>query len=129
METNKTLEIKNMQPLVLAFIGDAVHTLFVRNNMVQSYNYKVNKLNQLTKNKVNALFQSNAFKKIEHILTDDEKDIARRARNANKAHTAKNYSVQDYNYATALEAVIGFLYLTNQNERLDQILNLTIAED
>ena len=128
MTEKQILDIKNMQPLVLAFIGDSVHTLFVREKMATSGDYKVNSLNRMTKEKVNAGKQCSVFKAFEDLLTEDEKDVARRARNATKGQIAKNYSQTEYNYATAFEAVVGYLYLTKQNKRLEQILNFSIME-
>ena len=128
MTEKQILDIKNMQPLVLAFIGDSVHTLFVREKMATSGDYKVNSLNRMTKEKVNAGKQCSVFKAFEDLLTEDEKDVARRARNTTKGQIAKNYSQTEYNYATAFEAVVGYLYLTKQNKRLEQILNFSIME-
>lgn len=128
MEKKSNLEIKNMQPLVLAFVGDGVHTLFVRKHVSSLGQYKVNQLTRMTKEFVNAGKQCEVFKKIEAFLSEDELDVARRARNAQKGQIAKNYSPAEYNYATAFEAVVGYLYLTNQEERLNQILELSISE-
>lgn len=121
-------DIKNMQPLVLAFVGDAVHTLFVREHMAKLGDYKVNQLNRMVKEKVNAGMQCRVFKALESKLTEDEHDVAYRARNSVKNQGAKNYSSTEYNYATAFEALIGFLYLTNQNDRLNEILELSLKE-
>lgn len=118
-----------MQPLVLAFIGDSVHTLFVREQMVKKGDYKVNELNRMVKEKVNAGMQCKIFKKIESMLSEEEHDLAYRARNSVKGQGAKNYSAYEYNYATAFEALIGYLYLTKQNDRLNEILNLSLKEN
>lgn len=128
MTEKEKLDIKNMQPLVLAFVGDSVHTLFVREKMSTSGDYKVNSLTRMTKERVNAGRQCAVFKAIEESLTEDEKDVARRARNTAKGQIAKNYSQTEYNYATAFEAVIGYLYLTKQEQRLNEILNFSIME-
>ena len=121
--------VKNMQPLVLAFIGDSVHTLFVREYMAKLGDYKVNQLNRMVKEKVNAGMQFKVFKKIEPTLTNEEHDVAYRARNSVKAQGAKNYSAIEYNYATAFEALVGFLYLTKQEERLKEILEMSLKEE
>lgn len=121
-------KVKQMQPLVLAFVGDSVHTLFVREHLAKSGDFKVNQLTRMTKEFVNAGFQSHVFKQIENQLSEEEHDIAFRARNTAKGQTAKNYSVVEYNLATAFEALVGYLYLTKQNERLLEILNLSILE-
>lgn len=108
-------------PLVLAFVGDSVETLYVRTSFVP-YGYKVNKLNKLVSEKINARAQAEVFVKIEPWLNDREKSVASRARNANIHHTAKNFSVIEYRLATSLEAVIGYLYLTGNYDRLNKIL-------
>ena len=126
---NNVLEVKNMQPLVLAFIGDSVHTLFIREQMVKKGDYKVNELNRMVKEKVNAGMQCKIYKKIEPLLTLEEHDLSYRARNSVKGQGAKNYSAYEYNYATAFEALIGYLYLTKQNDRLNEILNLSLKEN
>lgn len=129
MEANERIDIKNMQPLVLAFVGDSVQTLFVREQMAKLGDYKVNELNRMVKQIVNAGMQCKVFKKIEPLLTEDEHDLAYRARNSVKGQGAKNYTAYEYNYATALEALIGYLYLSKQTERLNEILNLSLKEN
>ena len=74
MEDLNIEKIKNMQPLVLAFVGDGVHTLFVREHMAKKGDYKVNELNRMVKEKVNAGMQCRVFKAIENELTQEEYD-------------------------------------------------------
>lgn len=125
---NNIEKIKNMQPLVLAFVGDGVHTLFVREHMAKLGDYKVNELNRMVKEKVNAGMQYKVFKAIENELSEEEHDIAYRARNGVKGQGAKNYSATEYNYATAFEALIGYLYLTKQEQRLNEIFERSLKE-
>ena len=129
MEDLNIEKIKNMQPLVLAFVGDGVHTLFVREHMAKKGDYKVNELNRMVKEKVNAGMQCRVFKAIENELTQEEHDIAYRARNGVKGQGAKNYSMAEYNYATAFEALVGYLYLTKNEERLFYILEKSLKEN
>ena len=129
MEDKSYENIKNMQPLVLAFIGDGVHTLFVREHMAKKGDYKVNELNRMVKEKVNAGMQCKVFKALEDELTLEEHDIAYRARNGVKGQSAKNYSMAEYNYATAFEALVGYLYLTKNQERLSYILEKSLKEN
>ncbi len=119
---------KNKQPLVLAMIGDSVQTLFVRTFIAEKFGVKVNKMNKLVSSVVSAGAQFNTFKKIEENLTEDEQDVARRARNAHIHTKAKNFSYTEYIYATALEAVIGYLFLINKHERLNEILAVSVQE-
>ena len=119
-------EAKQIQPLVLAMIGDAVQTLYVREFVAKELKVKVNKMTKLVSSAVNAKSQCELFKQIESQLLEDEVDITRRARNSNIHTKAKNFSYFEYIHATALEALFGYLYLTGQNERLNKFLKLTI---
>ena len=120
MEKDK---IRQMQPLVLAMIGDSVQTLFVRQHIALIYGVKVNKMNKMVSSVVSAGSQFLTFKKIETELNDEEQDIARRARNTHIHTKAKNFSYNEYIYATAFEAVLGFLHLSGETERLNYLLN------
>lgn len=121
-------QIVQMQPLVLAMIGDSVQTLFVRREIALKYGVKVNKMNKLVSSVVQAGAQFRTFKKIEGELTELESDVARRARNTHIHTKAKNFSYNEYIHATALEAVIGYLYLSGQDERLNFILEKSLEE-
>ncbi len=117
-----------MQPLVLAMIGDSVQTLFVREYLAKSYNYKVNKLNKIVSSVVKAGAQFVTFKKIEENLLEDELEIAHRARNTHIHSKAKNFTITEYIYATAFEAIIGYLYLVGEDERLEKFLIKSLDE-
>ena len=120
--------IKLMQPLVLAMIGDSVQTLFIREYVAKKHTCKVNKMNKLVSSVVKAGAQFKTFKKLEEELTEAEQDIAKRARNTHVHTKAKNFSYSEYIYATALEALIGYHYLLKNEERLNQILTLSLEE-
>ena len=124
----KTEDVKFMQPLVLAMIGDSVQTLFVRSFIAKQFGVKVNKVNKLVSSVVSAGAQFLTFKKIEEKLTEEEADIARRARNSHIHTKAKNFSYNEYIHATALEALLGFLYLTKKYDRLNEFLNISVEE-
>ena len=96
--------------------------------VAKTYGVKVNKMNKIVTSVIKAGAQFNTFKKIESELTEDETDIAHRARNSNIHTKAKNFSYTEYIYATALEAIIGYLYLTGNEERLNYILNKSLEE-
>ena len=119
---------KTMQPLVLAMIGDSVQTLFVRTYIADKFGVKVNKMNKMVSSVVKAGSQFKTFKKIEESLTEEEQDVARRARNTHIHSKAKNFSYAEYIYATALEALIGYLHLTGEKARLNEILTLSLEE-
>lgn len=115
---------RNLQPLVLASVGDSVHTLFVRTRLAVLDKYKAHELSKRVSRVVNAGNQCKIYYLVEKELTDEELSIAKRARNTNIHSKAKNFSPNDYIHATAYEAVLGFLYLTGQTERLNYILSL-----
>ena len=114
---------KNLNPIVLAFVGDAVHSLFVREMLTFSSDSKTGELNKKATETVCATAQSAFMKEIEGLLTEEEMTVYKRARNAKKGTRAKNASVQDYNTATGFEAVLGYLYLVGQLDRLNFLLN------
>ena len=127
---NKTIEeVNQMSPLTWAYIGDSVYELYIRTNLVDTTNLKPHKLHIESIHYVKAKAQANILKKIEDILTIEEKEIVLRGRNTQNHHIAKNASVQDYMYSTAFEALIGYLYLTGQEERLFAILKTIISID
>ena len=122
---DKKMEVKEarlLNPLVLAFVGDAVYSLYVKTQVLDLFAGKVNKFNNIAKSYVNASAQANKLKALKEILTEDEMYIAKRARNSNIHSFAKNFSVEEYRYATAFEALVGYLFLTNQMQRLKEIL-------
>ena len=114
---------RNLQPLILASVGDSVHTLFVRSKLAVLDKYKANALSREVSKIVNAGNQCKIYYLVEKELTEEELSIAKRARNTHINSKAKNYSANDYIHATAYEAVLGFLYLTGQFERLRYILS------
>lgn len=119
-------DAKLLSPLVWAYIGDSVYELYIRTKLVNSSNAKPHKLHIESIKYVKAKSQANVLKKITENLSDEEKDIVRRGRNAENHHVAKNANVADYSQSTAFEALIGYLYLTKQDERLHEILNMCI---
>ena len=116
-------KIKNLQPLILASVGDSVHTLYVREKLALLELYKANALSREVSRIVNAGNQCKIYYAVEPVLTDEELSVAKRARNTRIHSKAKNYSANDYIHATAYEAVIGYLYLTKQYDRLKYILS------
>ena len=119
-------EVKLMAPLTWAYIGDCVYELYVRTKLVNETNLKPHALHIEAIKHVKAKAQAETLQKIYEELTEKEKDIVRRGRNAENHHLPKNANVQEYMYATAFEALIGYLYLTKQNTRLKEILQKSI---
>ena len=119
-------ELKLISPLTWAYIGDAVYELYIRNYLVNITNLKPHKLHIETTKYVKAKAQADILKQIEYQLTEEEKDIVRRGRNTQTHSAPKNANPKDYMYATAFEALIGYLYLSKQDTRLKEILNMCI---
>ncbi len=117
-------EIQLMSPLTWAYIGDAVYELYVRNKLINETNMKPHKLHIEAIKYVKAKSQADKLNEIYEMLNDEEKDIVRRGRNTQNHHLPKNSNVQEYMYSTAFEALIGYLYLTEQNNRLKEILEM-----
>ena len=115
-------EVRLMPPLVWAYIGDCIYELFIRMQLVNNTRLHPHELHIKTVKYVKAESQSETLKKIQEILTDEEKDIVRRGRNAQNHHLPKNADIAEYKQATAFEALIGYLYLTKQDKRLEEIL-------
>ena len=114
--------VKQMNPVVLAFVGDAVYTLFVREKLALSLKYKTGELDRRTAQIVSAHGQSERLSEILPLLTEEEEDIFKRGRNAKKPTKSKNASVAEYVRSTGFEALLGFLYLTGQTERMEELL-------
>ena len=119
-------EINQMSPLNWAYIGDAVFELYIRNKLINETNYKPHKLHIEAIKYVKAKSQAEMLNNIHNILTEDEKDIVRRARNAENHHLPKNSNIIEYKYSTAFEALIGFLYLTKKEDRLKEIIEISL---
>lgn len=113
----------------LAFLGDAIHTKFVRETLLKASSVKINDLHRACSKFCSAKWQSLVFEKIKETLSDEESNILRMARNSKPKHVAKNADPADYHKATAFEALLGWLYVNNKEQRLDEILNLSIKEE
>ena len=109
-------------PLALAFIGDAVFDLFVRTYLVEQGNTQVHKLHKRKSEIVKAEAQKNMYFAVRDVLTEEEEAVYKRGRNAKSYSTAKNASVGDYRVATGLEALFGWLYLTEKYDRMLELL-------
>ena len=120
-------DTRQLNPLVMAFVGDSVFTLFVRTKLACASHTKAGGLHKEANKFVSAPAQSYMFGAIEDMLTDDEAAIARRAKNAHNNTVAKHATVADYKRATSLEAVFGYLSLSEQNERLEFLLETAYA--
>lgn len=123
----KDIKVDALSPLTLAFTGDAVFSLFIREMLVCDANRPVGELHRLSVQSVKASAQAAAMRKIMPLLTEKELEVFKRGRNAHTSHTPKNQSGCDYHYATGFEALIGYLYLKDEGERLNLLLNEVIT--
>lgn len=117
-----------MNAVVLAFVGDAVFTLYVRKKLSLTGDFKTGELNKRASQEVSAHGQSMLTDELLTKLNEDELAIFHRGRNAKKPTKSKNASVAEYNRSTGFEAVIGYLYLTGQTERIDELLEQNDAD-
>lgn len=121
-------EAAQYSPLTLAFIGDAVYELLVRGQVVASGSAPVGRLHHRTVDFVRADAQAHAAHMLLPLLTETEGDILRRGRNANTAHVAKHADPADYRYATGLEALFGYLYLTGDIGRIRALFSMILLD-
>ena len=120
-----TKDIRDYTGLELAFIGDAIWELEIRKYYLQ-FGYNIPTLNKYVKNKVNARYQSLIYKQIIEELDEKFKVIGKRAKNSNIKTFPKTCTVMEYKEATALEAVVGAMYLLNKEEEIKKIINIII---
>ena len=120
---------KLLSPGTLAFLGDAVYELFVRQQLVETANMPVNKLHLLAVEKVRASFQSNAYSIIEPQLTEEEQTIWKRGRNANGVKAPKHADPVEYRRATGLETLFGYLFLQGKMDRLEELFQMILSAD
>jgi ribonuclease-3 family protein len=119
---------KNLNPQVLAFVGDGVYSLYVRHKFVLGSDARGKNLHDMVTNFVKAGGQSNYIERILPMFTEEELAVFKRARNHKTLSQAKNAKVVDYRRATGLEAVLGYLYLIGEETRLNELLKYSIGE-
>ena len=112
-------EIKTLSPLILAHVGDAYFHLFVRTRLLQ-VTHNITRLHDLSAQIVSATAQAKIYRELETFLTDDERDIFRRGRNA-KSHAPRKATVAEYHASTGFEALLGEMFLRQNFSRLDEI--------
>lgn len=115
---------REVSPLALAYIGDAVFEIFVRTAVLSKGNAPVNKLHKQSKDVVNAKAQAQMYHRIAPYLTEEENAVFKRGRNAKSFTTPKNMNLIDYRHATGLEALFGFLYLSGKMQRALELFEI-----
>lgn len=111
-----------LPPLVLAYMGDSVFEMFIREKLITEGGRNVHNLHKRAITYVRAKAQSLMIHELESVLSDEESEVVRRGRNANPHTVPKNADMSDYRYATGFESLIGFLFLTKQYERMNDIM-------
>lgn len=118
-----------INPLVLAYIGDAVYEVYIRQYVISHLNHRPIHLHQTATKYVSAKAQSKLLEALMPMLSDEEKDIVKRGRNAKSGTTAKNAEVLEYRHSTAFECLIGYLYYTQSFSRLKEIMDMAIVHN
>lgn len=118
------IDLAQLNSLALAYMGDAVYETYVRRHLIQSGKVRPNKLHNMAKSYVSAKAQSFIVHTLldQEVFSELEVEIIKRGRNAKSGTIPKNTDVQTYRYSTAFEALIGYLYLHQQTERLEEVI-------
>ena len=127
-ETKPEVDIHEMSPVALAFVGDAVLELLVRARLVGSTRLQPNRLHTVATHYVSAHAQCRELEILEPLLTEAEANVLRRGKNASKASVAKHATVQEYRASTGLECRLGWLYLRGENDRIQQLFDAVWTE-
>lgn len=123
----KEVDVRAYSPLTLAYVGDAVYEVVIRTIIAERANRAANELHKRAVKYVQAGAQAAMITALQEILTEDEMAVFKRGRNAKSNTSAKNASITDYRKATGFEALIGFLYLTDQMDRVLYLVKEGIA--
>lgn len=123
------LNLNTIPTLNLAFLGDGVFDLLVREHLLSSSSAHVGELNREKVAMVNCKSQAEDVKKLLPILTDEEQEVYKRGRNAKVNSASKHSTLSDYHAATGLEALFGYLYLKGENERIKELFTRIILDE
>ena len=118
-----------MNEIVLAYLGDCVYELYVRNLSVEEGPPRTRELSRISARHSKAAYQAQALKRIRPLLTEDEESVVRRAKNKKITSKPKNADPMEYKEATAFEALIGYLYLTEQHERMETMIRMVLEPE
>lgn len=127
--TEYDIEAKQLSPLNLAFIGDCIYEILVRETLVAQANRPVNDLHRESVKFVSAKAQTLAYEKIRDLLTEEETAQFKRGRNAKTGHSPKSATGAEYHTATGMEALFGYLYLTEQTDRIKELFTVIIKNE
>ncbi len=122
------LQAAQLNPVALAFVGDTVYSLYVRERLALSGCGKVSQLQRVAAQIVSAKGQSEFLDKLLPLFTEEEADVFRRGKNAKKGTKSKSASSLEYNRSTGFEAVLGYLYLIGEEDRIRELLSVSDVE-
>lgn len=122
------LPIGQLSPVVLAYIGDAVFEVYVRQRLIAGPVRKPNDLHRAATRLVSAASQARLLQQWTPMLTEEEDNVVRRGRNAKSGQPPRNADPGDYRHATALECLVGYLYYRGRRERLEQLMEMAFAQ-
>jgi ribonuclease III family protein len=124
----QNMDEKQLNSLALAYMGDAVFEIYVRHHLLQGGKVKPNQLHKEATKFVSAKAQASILFHLvnQEILTEYETEVMKRGRNAKSGSIPKNTDVQTYRYGTAFEALIGYLYLSKSEERLEELIQISL---
>lgn len=122
----KKIDGNALNGLSLAFIGDAVYEIMVREHLLEHGSLQVGKLHKMAVEMVRASFQAEVFDFLEPIVSEAEKGILHRGRNASATHIPKGANAIEYRKATGVEALFGWLYLEGKNERIKELFEMVL---
>lgn len=120
----REVDVRTYSPLALAYIGDCVFDLIIKTLVMSEGNQPVQVLHQKTSSIVQAASQSKMMRILQPLLTEDEHTVYKKGRNTKAVSPTKNQSLTDYRRATGFEAVIGYLYMTDQYERIVELVKM-----
>jgi len=122
----KECDVVQLSPLNLAFIGDAIYGLYIKEQFVKNHDFKTGELTRQTNFYLKAVTQAKIYENLFPLFSEKEQEVAKRCRNSHVNNKAKNASISAYKRATALEGVFGYLYLIGDKERLEHLLGLCL---
>jgi ribonuclease III family protein len=119
-------DAKQMNPLALAYMGDAVYEVFIRQYVISQPNQRPNHLHRTSTRYVSAKAQAKALERWMPLLSEEEVEFVKRGRNAKSGSSPKNTDILVYRHSTAFECLLGWLYFTGQQERLEELMRITV---
>lgn len=119
------MDVNTINIITLAYLGDAIYEVYIREYLIKKGIAKVEDLTKVATTYVSAKGQANILKQLidKNYLTEEELDIIKRGRNNKRSTHPKHTDIVTYKYSTGFEALIGYLYLSNKHDRLNEILN------